>query len=205
MDVRDRDFVVLDFETTGSVEGHPDEPWQIGMVRIRGGRIDHANPFSSLLRVGPRPFNAHAPGRHATLRDQLSIAPPLVDLWPDLKDWWLGAPLVAHNAGTERKIVRQAAPIHRPGPWIDTLKLARVAYPNLSSYALEDLLVAFDLIEGVRQMCRDRGPHDAVFDAVGCASLLLFLLELEGWSEAGLEALASAHPAAYYRRLHSKG
>ena len=205
MERQDRNFVVLDFETTGSVEGHPDEPWQIGMVRIRGGRIDHEEPFSSLLRVGPRPFNPHAPGRHAALRNQLSAAPALAELWPDLRDWWLGTPLVAHNAGTERKIVRQAAPLHRPGPWIDTLKLARVAYPDLASYALEDLLVAFDLIEGVRQTCRDREPHDAVFDAVGCASLFLYLLELAGWSEAGLEALTSAHPAAYYRRIHSRG
>ena len=54
---RDVEIVVVDFEGTGVVEGYPDEPWQVGMVRVRGGRVVVGEQFESLLRVGDRPFS----------------------------------------------------------------------------------------------------------------------------------------------------
>ncbi len=202
MRVPETTIVAIDFETTGAVPGYPDEPWQIGMVQITNGEV--VDTYERLLQVGERPFNAYAPGRHAQLRGELAAAPTLALLWPELRTWLLAAPLVAHNASVEKKIVRQAAPLHRPTGWIDTLKLARVAYPDLPSHTLTDLLTRFELVEEVRRVCPDREAHDALYDAVGCGLLLLHLVSLEGWRQATVEALGSAHPSRYYRAVRDR-
>lgn len=170
----------IDFETTGSLPGYRSAPWQVGVVPIEGGRID-GNFFESLLDVGNRPFNPHAPGRHAQLREAIAAAPTLGQLWPALSRRLAGRVLVAHNVGTERTVLAAAAPLHVLGPWIDTLVLARLAWPNLPSHALEDLIPILGLSSTVSTWCPDRLPHDACYDAAACAVLLLHVLEQPGW------------------------
>ncbi len=199
------DITVIDFETTGVVGDLPSEPWQIGMVQMTGGRVDPARQFESLLRVGNRPFNPKAPGHHHKLRDEIAAAPTVGELWPELQNWWLGRPLGAHNVSVEKNIVCAAAPMHRPGPWIDTLKLARVAYPRTESHALGDLLERLGLMGRTRSLCPDREPHDALFDAVGCAVLLESLLSQDGWAGVTVEQLESVQPEAYQRMVAGRG
>ncbi|MBU0677510.1 MAG: 3'-5' exonuclease [Verrucomicrobia bacterium] len=205
MSPQDIELVAIDFETTGTVGNLPSEPWQIGMVRITEGRIDSTSVFESLLRVGDRPFNPNAPGIHHQLKDQLAAAPSLQELWPQLRGWWYGHPLVAHNISTEKTIITKAAPLHVPGPWIDTLKLARIAYPARKTHSLTDLLDDLELQERTVSLCPGRLPHDALFDAIGCAVLLEHLLSLEGWAAARIEDLASAHPQNFYRVRNRRG
>ncbi len=183
-------FTVLDFETTGSVRGWTVEPWQLGLVEVAAGRLQ-AEPFDSLLRVAPdRPFNPHAPGRHARLREALATAPAFSDLWPGLAvRWLLNRPLVAHNIGTERGLLRRAAPLHRLGPWIDTLRLVRRTYPRLASAALDDVVVELGLLPTLQAACPGRAPHDARYDATACALLLLHFLALPGWEKVTVQAL----------------
>jgi DNA polymerase III epsilon subunit-like protein len=183
-------FTVIDFETTGSVEGYPVEPWQIGMVRINCGRISAGDYFESLLRVGERPFNPRAPGRHAVLRAEIATAPTIHGLWPELQVWVRGCPMVAHNVGTERGVLTRAAPLHRIGPWVDTLMLTRRAYPGLASKALEDVTRDLGLEARVRSLCPGREPHDALYDAFACAALLEHFLSLPGWERVTVEALS---------------
>ena len=175
-------FSAIDFETTGAVPGFPNEPWQVGAVAVRpDGRTGPDSFFESLLRIDPqRPFNRHAPGRHARLRRELAASPSLVETWPDLAPL-LAGPVVAHNAGTERSVLQSAAPLHVPGPWIDTLALARRAWPHLPSHALEDLAPALGLEPDLRALFPDRAPHDALYDAAACALVLLRLLREPGW------------------------
>ena len=201
MKATETDLVVIDFETTGSVPSYPNEPWQVGMVRMRGGVVDADKCFDSLLRVGDRPFNPHAPGNHHLYREKIARAPSIEDLWPELEAWWVGTPLVAHNAGTEKKVMVQAAPLHSFGPWIDTLKLVRGAYPDLASHALEDVLTVLNLESRVVALCPGRESHDALYDAVGCAVLLEHLLGLDGWGTLEVEDLVRVRPAEFYRRL----
>ena len=182
--------VALDFESTGVVAGHPNEPWQIGIAPIVGGRVGEGL-YESLLRVGARPFNPHAPGRHALLRDQIAAAPSLHELWPRIMPRLSGRCLVAHNAGTERSLLAAAAPLHVFGPWIDTLPLARAAWPGLPSYELERLVAIFGLADGVAGLCPGRAPHDALYDAVACGALLLHLLRQPGWETLTATELAA--------------
>lgn len=181
-------ITVLDFETTGTLPGFPSEPWQLGMVRFEGGCL-RKEMFETLLHVDDRPFNPMAPGNHHALRPQLRVAPRFQELWPVLTTWLHGVVLCAHNIATEKNILHQQAPLHRWGPWIDTLKLARAAWPDAPSHKLEDLTPALNLREKADVLCPNREPHDALFDAVCCALLLETILNLPGWQDASLDTL----------------
>ncbi len=185
------DVTVLDYETTGSVRGFAAEPWQIGMVTLRRGAVDSDSMFESLLKVDAnRPFNPHAPGRHAALRDEIAAAPTPLELWPRIKPRLTEFPLCAHNVATEKKFTRLMAPMHQFGLWIDTLKIARVAWPGCPSYALEDLIVMLELKPRVDEMCAGKTAHDALYDAVASALLLEHLLAQSGWGAITVGELA---------------
>ena len=183
-------FSVIDFETTGAVAGYRIEPWQVGVVSVEQGVVQGETQYESLFRVGDRPFNVRAPGRHALLRDQLALAPTPSEVLPELVQRLSHAPVVAHNIGTERNQLRAMAPLHTFGPWIDTLKLTRNAYPALESKSLEDVIDVLGLRLRVEALCPGRDSHDALYDAVACAVLLEHFLSLPGWERVTVEALA---------------
>ncbi|MEX2607844.1 MAG: 3'-5' exonuclease [Kiritimatiellia bacterium] len=190
-------FAAIDFETTGSVAGYPVEPWQVGVVVISAG--EEPVYWESLLRVGNRPFHPRAPGRHARIREELEEAPRLQDCLPELRRFCLGRPLVAHNTATEQKCLQAYVPMEPWGPWIDSLKLSRAAWPELPSHRLEDVLRRLDLFNTVQNTFEDREAHDALFDAYGSAVLLQYLLNQPAWSAAGLELLQFPDQTAFYR------
>jgi len=190
MKARDAILTVVDFETTGSVRGHPDEPWQVGMVEMRAGKVTGRYHESYLRVAAGRPFNPYAPGRHAELRDVLAGAPAVSDLWPVWRPWLEGRPLAAHNIGTERKFLQRAAPLHKFGPWIDTLRLARHVRPDLDGYSLSETAEALGVVDRARELCPGRDWHDALFDAFASALVLEHGLALPGWEDVSLDALA---------------
>jgi len=188
----DAEITVLDYESTGSLRDFPNEPWQIGMVTLKQGRVDPDSLFESLLYVDiNRPFNPHAPGRHALRREDIAAAPSPQELWPSVMNRLTRFPLCAHNTATEKKFVRAMAPMHRIGPWIDTLNIARRALPGCTSYALEDLVVLLDLKSRVDAACPGREAHDALYDAVAAAVLLEHLLQQTGWESITVGELAA--------------
>ncbi len=176
-------YTVLDFETTGVVQGYISEPWQIGAVTFKKGRILKHHKLNKLLKVGDRPFNLYAPGRHQELRPRLKRAKQLSEYWEKLQPLLLNRPLVAHNIGTEKKVLRNAFPIHQFGPWIDTLKLSRLAYPTLPSHKLEALVYYLDLQDRINDFCPELVAHDAYYDAVASAALLEKLLATKAWKQ----------------------
>ncbi len=187
----DAEITVLDYESTGSLSGYANEPWQIGMVSLRGGKVDPDSLFESLLRVDAnRPFNPHAPGRHALLRDAIAEAPTPQELWPEIRPRLTDYPLCAHNVATEKKFTRLMAPMHRFGGWIDTLRIARKVWLGCPSYALEDLIVMLDLKPKVDALCAGKEAHDALYDAVASAMLLEHLFEQPGWGDITVGELA---------------
>jgi DNA polymerase III epsilon subunit-like protein len=184
MAIFDAQITVLDYETTGTLRGYPNEPWQIGMVTLNKGKVDLSSMFESFIRVdAARPFNPHAPGRHAALRNEIAKAPGSQELWQEIKPRLTNFPLCAHNVATEKKFTRLMAPMHRFGEWIDTLRIARKVWPGCSSYALEDLIVMLDLKSAVDQLCPGKEAHDALYDAVASAMLLEHLLTQPGWDD----------------------
>ena len=166
-------YVSLDFETTGSVKGWLNEPWQLGFLEI-----DENGPVAGSLQetyfqvAADRPFSPRAPGRWAELRADLALAPSFMDAWPDLAQHLVGVPLVAHNAATERTILEKRAPLTAFGPWVDTLRIVRTLWPLMDSFALGDVIRTFNLQAQVDALCPGRTWHDALYDA--CAGAVLF-------------------------------
>ncbi len=188
MQICETTLTVLDFETTGSVPGFDTEPWQIGAVRLVKGRVDPQQTFESLIRVDVnRPFSAYAPGTHHKLRDEIAAAPNVSKVWKKMELWVTGCPLVAHNVSVEKKFLRRMAPMHRFGPWIDTLALARKAWPNAPSHKLGDLVSGLGLEPRVRELCPNRDAHDALYDAIASAVLLEKILTLPGWETLAID------------------
>lgn len=183
-------FSVIDFETTGAVMHYRVEPWQVGVVSVEQGVVCGETQYESLFRIGDRPFNVRAPGRHALIRDQLAVAPLPNEVLPELFQRLSNVPVVAHNIGTERNQLLAMAPMHKFGPWIDTLKLTRHAYPMLESKALDEVIIALGLGDRVTAICPAREAHDALYDAVACAVLLEHFLALPDWERVTVEALA---------------
>jgi len=183
-------FAVIDFETTGAVAGYPVEPWQIGIVTVDHGQVQAGSFFESLMQIGDRPFNPRAPGRHALIRRELKLAPAPGELWPEIATWLGCRALAAHNTGTERAVLGRLAPLHRLGPWVDTLHLTRRSYPAFASKALECVVAELHLAGRVAALCPGRAAHDALYDACACAVLLEHYLALPGWENVTLGALA---------------
>jgi len=182
-------YVAIDFETTGFVESHPEEPWQVGWVRIEQAQIVPSSCYTSFIRIGERPVRTAAPAAFAAVRDAVRAAPERIELWPLLRTELSGIPLIAHNCPTEKRVLSEWAPMHRFGPWIDTLRIARAVYPDLASHALSDVLHRLRLMDDVHHIVPGRSAHDALFDAVGCAVLWSHFLSLPGWLSMPLEQL----------------
>ena len=199
MQAREATIAVMDFESTGVVGNLPDEPWQIGVVELAAGRVAPGRCYKRLLRVGERPFSPYAPGRYRDVTHAIHEAPELASLWGELRPWLAGRPLAAHNIATERRFVRRAFPLHRLGPWVDTLKLVRLVHPELPTHKLEDVTVKLELDARVRELCPGREAHDALYDATACAVLLEHLLSLPSWRNVSIEALVQAHPGRYHQ------
>lgn len=146
------DFVAIDFETTGFISGGSNDPWQLGVAVVEDGAVVATHEFFFGTEITPD-------------------AETIFAQWDDWYPLLAKRRLVAHNIATERTILRRAAPLTKWGPWVDTLQLARARYPKLPSYSLGDLCGTFGQIPQLE----GRTWHDALFDAVACAKLALFL------------------------------
>lgn len=189
MKARDVAFAVVDFETTGSVKGWPEEPWQIGVVEVRGGALGAAGDESWLRVDAGRPFNRYAPGRWGQVREELAAADTLAGSWPRWRGWFEGRWVVAHNAGTERGVLSRAAPMLQVAGWIDTLALARRALPGLGDWSLGKVAAATGADRAADARCPGRTWHDALYDATATGAFLAWLLGQDGWRELDAEAL----------------
>ena len=165
--------ISLDFETTGTVRGWPNEPWQLGMIEIDDDGVVPQSQREFYFRIdAERPFSPCAPGRWAQIRHELAAADEFMETWPELSALLVGRALVAHNASTERTILEKRAPLTPFGPWLDTLRMTRKYWPRMKSYALGDLIHTFGLEKQLNELCPGRTWHDALYDA--CAGAVLF-------------------------------
>lgn len=189
MKARETAFTVVDFETTGAVKGWPEEPWQIGVVEVRAGVVGGVRDEAWLRVAAGRPFNRYAPGRWGQVRGELAVAETLAGSWPRWRGWFEGRWVVAHNAGTERKVLSRAAPMLKVAGWIDTLALARRALPGLGDWSLGKVAAATGADRVAEARCPGRTWHDAFFDATATAAFLAWLLAQDGWRELDAETL----------------
>ncbi len=168
------EFAAIDFES-GSEPGGMDHPIQIGIACMKGGQLIPGTFFRSYLKSPSRKLRL-TDAVHGIYAEQLVDAPPLLSLWPKVRDRLKNRYIVAHGAGTERRHLR-IFPFHGFGPWVDTLKLSRILHPGLSDYSLGSLITIFKLEKEIQQFCAGLKWHDALYDAVACLILLRALVK----------------------------
>jgi len=182
-------FTAIDFESAGASRGKTDSPVQIGLASWSPD-TGHDDAFVSYLRTD-QPIQWAARKVHGIGPEHLAEAPPLLMLWPEVKKRLAGAVVVAHGKGTEKRFLR-AFPGHGFGPWIDTLQLARAAWPTMPDHSLGALCESHGLTESIRALVPEKSWHDALFDAVASLVLLAELVGTHELTDQSLEALL--HP-----------
>lgn len=137
----DEDIVVIDTETTG-VSFKGDELTQIAAARMRKGEV--TDWYVTFVNPGkPIPEDI---SRLTNIYDgDVADAPHPAEALAGLLDFVGTSDLVAHNAAFDKHFctrIPEGAPLAR-NVWIDSLDLARIAVPRLTSHRLIDLVRAF--------------------------------------------------------------
>lgn len=184
--ISDQIFAAIDFESAGAERGKTDVPVQVGMASwsLQTGHQEH---FTSFIKTD-RKITWSAQKVHGISSDDLCHAPPLMQLWPNIKATLSGRIVVAHGHGTEKRYLN-AFPAHGFGPWVDTLQLSRAAWPELKSHALGDLCDHWQLTFRVSQLVESKTWHDALYDATASLVILEYLIQQYGLARSPVETL----------------
>ena len=168
-------FCAIDFESAGASRGRTDAPVQIGIITWSRSHGMGGSLVSHLKTDQPIQWSAQR--IHGITPADLADAPSLMMLWPEIRDHMRGAAIVAHGKGTEKRFLR-AFPGHGFGPWLDTLLLARAAWPDLPDHSLGPLCEALGLTPAIRALVPGgKSWHDALFDAAASLVLLKHLID----------------------------
>lgn len=193
-------FSAIDFESAGATSGKTDSPVQIGIASW-SAELGHDNPFVSYLKTD-QPIHWAASKVHGITPDHLNDAPSLLMLWPEVKCRLSGAVVVAHGKGTEKRFLR-AFPGHGFGPWIDTLLLARAAWPELKSHSLGFLCESFTLTDDIRELVPGKSWHDALFDAIASLVLLSHIIKNYELEASPLDVLLHPDTSRWHQHRRS--
>jgi DNA polymerase III subunit epsilon len=196
MIVRDCRFTAIDFESAGAAPGRTDAPVQIGLAAW-SPTLGHGEVFMSYLRTD-QPVTWAARKVHGIGPEHLADAPALLSLWPELKTRLVGAVVVAHGKGTEKRFLR-TFPGHGFGPWIDTLLLSRAAWPELKDHSLGAVASARGLTEKIETLVPGKRWHDALYDAVASLVLLENLVSSFALEEQPLDLLVTPDTSVWHR------
>lgn len=194
--ISDHTFAAIDFESAGAERGMTDVPVQIGMATwsVATGHADH---FTSFIHTD-RSITWAAQKVHGITSEDLADAPKLMLLWSQIKNTLAERIVVAHGHGTEKRYLR-AFPAHGFGPWVDTLLLARAAWPELPSHALGDICEHFHLTEKVTQLVPNKTWHDALYDATASLILLEHLIQEFNLVPSSVELLIHPDTSTWHR------
>jgi len=189
-------FTAIDFESAGATRGKTDSPVQVGLASWSEA-AGHSQPFVSFLHT-TQPILWSAQKVHGITPTDLIDAPALLGLWPELKARLAGAVVVAHGKGTEKRFLR-AFPGHGFGPWIDTLLVARAAWPALPDHSLSALCEVHQLTATIQSLVIRRAWHDALFDAVASLVLLAHVIDTHSLIDESLEVLLYPDTSLWHR------
>lgn len=192
-------WTIIDLETTG-VNPKKDSIIEIGALRIT--EAGEKREFHSLIDPGfPLP-------RYITeitgIDDGMLAGQPPVDAVTDAFCHFLAdSVLIAHNAPFDGAFLRPYIGVP-PDQWLDTIVLAKIAFPDLPSYALVNLVSSLDLA--------NEAPHRAMGD-VAATALLFQRIEAvfssldKGLIAALIRLFGEEYPvySAYFRRFEDPG
>ena len=184
-------FAALDFESAGEAPGMTDAPVQAGIAHMRGVDILPDSFFRTYINP-QRQVTWAARRVHGITAEDLTTAPEMNALWPEFRMRLSATVVVAHASGTEKRFLR-AFPMHGFGPWLDTVVMARRAWPGLADYSLGGLAGSLGFQGELDQLCPGLRFHDALYDAVGSLLVLRMLISQAGLGGQELQELLVRH------------
>lgn len=192
-------FAGIDFESAGASRGRTDVPVQIGLAWWSCSEGHQAHYVSFLASDAPITWSARKV--HGITDEDVVGAPRLLELWPTVKRYLGQSVVVAHGKGTEKRFLR-AFPGHGFGPWVDTLLLARSAWPELKDHSLSAICDSRGLSDRIAGMIEDKTWHDALFDTVASLVVLEDIVQEFGLSDLPLSHLTHPDTSRWHRLRH---
>ena len=154
-------FTAIDFETANEQRA---SACAVGVVRFRNGVL--VESFETLLRPRQVRVDWRNQAVHGIAEARLHHAPTLADVWPQLLPYLDRQPVVAHNSAFEVSVLEYTCrDFGVPIPAFHALcsvKLARVAWPQLERHKLDHMAANFGI---------PLHHHDALSDARACAEI----------------------------------
>ncbi|MCA1932400.1 MAG: 3'-5' exoribonuclease [Calditerrivibrio sp.] len=172
MPLNEVNFVVFDLETTGLHPENGDQIIEIGAFRIHGNfKFDKKDQFHSLVSID-REISEYSHSIHGISNEQLKNAPDICTAMYQFLEFGRDAIPVAHKASKDVAFMRAAMSeysITNPFPFfIDTLKMAKIIYPDYKSHSLDSLIEKLN----IRVDSRFK-RHRALYDAEATAKIFV--------------------------------
>lgn len=156
------DFVAIDFETASY---SPHSACSVGLAEYRNG--GKCRTFYSRIRPPQLYVRPDFTAIHGLTADDLRDAPSFDILWPEIRAFIGGLPLLAHNAAFDRSILQATLAWYGiecpPYRFYCSLQAARRAWPE-GRHALTVLAGRFGIVYDA---------HNALADAETCARIFL--------------------------------
>jgi len=161
-------FVFLDTETTGLNPGFGDRIVEIALLKVRNREI--VDTFQTLINPG-RLISPGASAINGITDEMVEFAPYFTQIADQLLSFIEDSVLVIHNArfdlgflAAQLNLAKRPNPVN---PVLDTIRLAKLAYPDLSSYSLGNLATALEIIpEHLHRAMEDVEITNQVFDKI---------------------------------------
>lgn len=146
MKISAAEYIVIDVETTG-LSPDDDRIIEVAAVKCENDRI--VDSFHSLINPGRR-IPSNVTKLTGIKNADVAGAPDMDTVAPELSEFIDNLPLVAHNANFDIKFIANAfkrAGVSKGMLYIDTLVLARNAFPDMPNHKLSTLINELGLLD----------------------------------------------------------
>ena len=158
------EYVVFDLETTG-FSSENDKIIEIGAVRVKNGKI--CEKYSTFVNP-ERKIPERITELTSITDDMVKDAPIIEKVLPEFLEFIGDNALVAHNAGFDHGFIRQKAKeqgMETDFTVVDTVGLARVLFPELAKYKLDNIAKKLKIsLENHHRAVDDAGATAEIFE-----------------------------------------